>query len=150
MEICFVRFRNAAILFGAGLLLNSCQPPPYEIIAQLENGNVVLHARYSGLIFGKPFGWDDHRLTFVQLSISKDDKIVWQIEAIRGKTPNCPIDLSFPVIYGKQRCDYRTTVQPENLVKNGVYTIIADAEMRENGEGSFAITSTGGIRVLRM
>lgn len=147
----------------AVLLLGSCQPPPYEIIAQLEKGKMVFHARDRGF-FGQPFGWNDDGKGFTSMTVFSGSHGYWQIELRKNISGECAFSGNFPVTYGEERCDYDIKLPAETLPKGQKYRIVyqeffalkdtpepsrkIDDTMYGEGEGSFAIGVNGRIDVL--
>lgn len=109
------------------LTLSSCSSPSAKIVAVVENGKIIFHAREQGFIIDKIFGWDDDLyLPFDTYTISVDDKIYWQFS---GK--NIPDDQRiFPLTYG--------------MLPNGGKQIIKSAQLRRGIEYEIEMTTRSG------
>jgi hypothetical protein len=115
-----------------GLLLASCQPPPYDITVVFRDGRLVLEAHGSDIW---PFAWSDDTIDPGSIEIANRDGPVWDI-AVK---PECGHDLPnpFPVVIGSLPNCFTEKTPFRGLRANTLYRIRADG--LRDGSGYFRI-----------
>lgn len=162
-----------ATALGAALATGSCSPPAPDIIAAMEDGDLVFHLRERGIFIGKPFGYDDEAVDILGLWVLDDDGgIMWEVATIpsdevaqyvEGKPHPVGYDgeMFFPVTYGKTHARFSVSVEPKKLTKDRAWRVLSttsefqdqfdpavDPSSFYGPEGRFVIDE-GGVTNLR-
>jgi hypothetical protein len=135
---------------GTLALLSSCQPPLPVILAVLDAGKIVFHARQQGFP-GKIFGWDDSKYELRLLRVVRGAQVYWAIGEDDAEASGCRRATSFPLTYGAVPCGYRQLVNASALGAGqyGIYADIGDGPNSDFPDGMFIVRANGSIMNLR-
>ena len=121
------------VVLGTTILLTSCQPPTYSIIAQRQGDRLVFTARGDG---SWPFR-SDEGIEANQLMVRDGAGYVWAIA--RNYSPSeCPRhgeSPPFPIAYGDLPDCYRVLIAPVPLTEGVLYRVEGDGI--RDGHGFF-------------
>jgi hypothetical protein len=123
---------RSVLAIAAGLLLTSCQPPPYDITMVFRDGGFVLEAHGND---SWPFGWSDDTIEPDAIEIADRDGPVWAI-AVKEE---CGTDLPnpFPIVVGRLPNCFAEKTPFRGLRVNTLYRI--EAEGLRDASGYFRI-----------
>jgi hypothetical protein len=127
--------RRALSLTAVCLMLGSCQPPTYDIIAVGNGSDLVFEARGSG---SWPFR-DDDGISAEWLQVRNRDEIVWAIQ-LDPDRPDCkPTGAMppFPLVYGRTPTCYLDKVAVKPIREGALHQI--DGEGFRDGYGLFRL-----------
>jgi len=128
----------------AALMLGSCQPPNYDLLARLDGSQLVIEPRKGG---GGWFGWKDDTIDAGMVAIYNRQGEGWMIQFTGD--PGCeklPANTPYPLRYGKVPRCYRERA-PAPPIRPGVdYKIDAGIALRR-GYGAFRITPEGLVQL---
>jgi hypothetical protein len=122
-------------LAAACLLLSSCQPPTYDILAAVRGADLVFDARGSGRW---PFRSDDG-ISAELVQVRDRGRILWAIQRDPDRPDCTPSGATppFPLVYGRTPACYFELVGPV-LPRPGVLHRI-DGEGFRSGSGLFRL-----------
>jgi hypothetical protein len=117
------RFALLAVLLG----FSSCSPPPPLVLAAMEGGKIVFHARERRMWFDRIFGWDDAEVAITAFAVEVDGEPLWQV--IKGKSGGkCYGRGTFPIRYGEAWCGVNARVPPQPLKAGQRYDIRLESD----------------------
>ena len=121
------------VVLGSAILLTSCQPPTYSIIARQQGDQLVFTARGDG---SWPFRSDDG-IEANQLTVRDGARYVWAIarDRPRSECPGHGETPPFPIVYGDLPECYRVLVEPVPLAEGILYRVEGDGI--RDGHGFF-------------
>ena len=132
---------RALSLVALCLLLSSCQPPTYDIIAHIRGSELVFEVRGSG---SWPFR-DEDGISAEWLQVRDRDRLVWAIQLDpdrpdckpRGETP------PFPLVFGRLPQCYveKSAAKPPRI--GALHRV--DGEGFRSGLGFFVVTEAAGL-----
>ena len=132
--------RTGMAAIAMSVLLISCSPPTYDIIATMTNGVLVFNGRDSQ--------GGTHYVEASTLSIMRGDTVIWGIAY--DHTEACgfvpPGGHPFPLRYGAVPECWTQLQEPAALQTGVVYTVNGFAGSRQGG-GDFRL-STGGVEFI--
>ena len=123
-------------LAAIGLLLSSCQPATYDIIAHLRGADLVFEARGSG---SWPFRNEDG-ISAEWIEVRDRDRLVWALQ-LDPDQPACkPVGKTppFPLVYGRIPECYIAKLASRPLSNGTLYEIAGEGF--RSGQGYFKLS----------
>lgn len=120
--------QRTLLTLAACLLLQGCQPPVYDILAEARGGRLVFVARGAG-------SWGDDEIHAEWVQIRDGSRIVWTIESDGEECRPDSETPPFPLTYNRVPRCYRERIPARRLAPGTLYRI--DGSGLRSGSGFF-------------